>query len=84
MTVCLRCHRPLTRPTESGFGPVCAKVAAPVPTVERDLFGYDLDAAAHAAQARLANFIDARAAQARHEVGLAFKAARAQVWGGRP
>lgn len=84
MTVCLRCHRPLTRPTESGFGPVCAKAVAPVPTVERDLFGYDIQAAALAAQVRLVEFIDARAAQAWHEVRAGFKTSRAQVWEARP
>ena len=24
MTVCIRCHRPLKQPTETGMGPVCS------------------------------------------------------------
>lgn len=79
MTICLRCHRPLKRPTESGFGPVCAKAFQPVPDVERDLFGYDIEAAALAAQERLAEFIAVRCAVARHEIRYSFLAARVKL-----
>lgn len=79
MTICLRCHRPLKRPTESGFGPVCAKAVQPVPDVERDLFGYDIEAAALAAQERLAEFIAVRCAVARHEIRYSFLAARVKL-----
>ena len=51
---CTRCHRPLRQPTESGMGPVCAKLSAPpVAPHERDLFGYNVRAAAEAAVSRL-------------------------------
>lgn len=53
MTICLRCHRPLKNPSPSGFGPVCAKAVKPVPEVERDLFGYDVQASSLAARERL-------------------------------
>lgn len=79
MTICLRCHRPLKRPTESGFGPVCAKVVQPVQEVERDLFGYDIEAAALAAQERLAEFIAVRCAVARLEIRYSFLAARVKL-----
>lgn len=84
MNICARCHRPLRKPSIGGFGPVCAKAATPTPPVERDLFGYDIEGAALAARARLAEFIDARAAQAWYEVRAGFKAARARVWEVRP
>jgi hypothetical protein len=80
MTICLRCHRPLRNPAINGFGPVCAKSAQPVPAVERDLFGFDIEAATAAAQARLAEFIEARAALALHEVRQAFRDARPRAW----
>lgn len=76
MTTCLRCHRPLKNPTESGLGPICEKLATPVPEVVRDLFGYDVQAAALAAQARLAEFIDMRAELAKFQIRRDFAAAR--------
>lgn len=79
MTVCLRCHRPLKHSTESGFGRVCEKLAAPVADVECDLFGYDIEAAALAAQERLAEFIAVRCAVARHEIRYSFLAARVKL-----
>ncbi len=78
MIICLRCHRPLKRPTESGFGPVCAKAVVPVADVECDLFGFDEAAAAALAQARQALWLDARVAQERREVAAEFKAAWAR------
>lgn len=83
MNTCLRCHRPLKRPTESGFGPVCAKTAQPVPDVERDLFGYDIEAATLAAQERLSYFIAGRAALAKYEIRRDFYEARQRL-GVRP
>lgn len=76
MTTCLRCHRPLKTPTESGLGPVCEKLARPVPEVVRDLFGYDEAAAALAAQARLAEFIDLRTELAKFQIRRDFAATR--------
>lgn len=85
MIRCLRCHRPLKNPPAGGnYGPVCAKTARPTPEVTRDLFGYDLNAAALAAQARLAEFVDLRAWQARSAISIAFKEARKQLVWGRP
>lgn len=84
MSICQRCRRPIKDATRwGGLGPVCAKLATPLPAVERDLFGYDIDAAALAAQVRLAEFIDARTALALYEVRQGFKAARARVWEAR-
>lgn len=82
MTTCLRCHRPLKNPSIGGLGPVCAKAATPVPDVERDLFGYDIEAAALAAQARLAEFIDLRAELAKFQIRRDFGDARRRlgVW----
>ena len=82
MTICQRCHRPLKRPTESGLGPVCAKAVQPVPPVERDLFGYDIEAAVQSARTRLADFIEVRTWLAKQAVIAAFKDARKrlEVW----
>lgn len=85
MTICLKCHRPLKNPGINGLGPVCSKKVQPVPTVERDLFGYDIEAAALSAQARLADFIDGRTYLAQHAVRSAFRDARSRlVWVVRP
>lgn len=75
MTICQRCHRPLSKPTESGMGRVCEKLALPAPEVERDLFGYDVAAAALVAQAKQALWLDARVFQAQRELDAEFKAA---------
>lgn len=83
MTICQRCHRPLKNPTKSGYGRICEKLAEPVPDVERDLFGYDIEAAALAAQARLAEFIDLRAELAKFQIRRDFDAARRRL-GVRP
>jgi hypothetical protein len=83
MTTCIRCHRPLKRPTESGFGPVCAKVVQPVQEVECDLFGYDVEAAALAARERLSHFIAGRVVLAKYSIRRDFYEAR-QRMGVRP
>lgn len=80
MTICLKCHRPLKHPTESGLGPVCAKTANPSQEVERDLFGYDAWLAAEAAMARLELFIAAEVALAKHEIRQSFREARQALW----
>lgn len=82
MTICLKCHRPLKNPPVNGMGPVCAKAAKPVPEIERDLFGYDINAAALMAQARLAEFIEYRAELTRFIVRREFMDARKRlgVW----
>lgn len=79
MTICQRCHRPLKNPAINGMGPVCSKTVKPVPEVELDLFGYDIEAAATAAQTRLAEFIAGRTAMARHSVRFAFRDARKRL-----
>lgn len=84
MTTCIRCHRPLKRPTETGMGATCAKKskAQPVPAHERDLFGYDLDKAANAARYRLQVHVEGMAAEAhiavKHEAAAARR--RCGVW----
>lgn len=79
---CTRCHRPLRKPTATGMGPVCARTAAPAPVHERDLFGYDVDKAVHAARHRIAVAIEAAVVEARMAVRQAFREARvrAGVW----
>lgn len=85
MTICLRCHRPLKNPTESGYGRVCAKLAKPVPDVDIDLFGYDVEAATEAARARLVEFIAFQAWQAHRAVSDGFLDARKRlIWVVRP
>ena len=66
MTVCIRCHRPLKRPTETGMGPVCARAmrTVPVPEHDRDLFGYDVEKAAQAARYVVQVLVESRAAEA--------------------
>lgn len=83
MNICSRCHRPLKRPTETGMGPVCSKAAAavPVPAHERDLFGYDLDKAQHAASYRVKVHVEAMAAEAYIAVRDGFRAARERLLG---
>lgn len=77
MTVCLRCHRPLKRPTESGLGPVCAK--APTPEVCRDLFGYDIERAAVGAMARVLESILMNTKAQQAEIRRGFIQARARL-----
>lgn len=86
MTVCTRCHRPLKQPTETGMGAVCARLSRiqPVPAHERDLFGYSIEAAVHAAQYRLQVHIESMAAEAHMEVRKGFHRARVQLLGWAP
>lgn len=81
MSICIKCHRPLKNPAINGMGPVCARAVAPVADVECDLFGYDIEAAALAAQERLAEFIAVRCAVARYEIRYSFLAARVKLRG---
>jgi hypothetical protein len=83
VTVCIRCHRPLSRPTETGMGPVCAKAARAraVEAVERDLFGYDLDKAVRAAQDMVGLRIMSSTAAAHAAIRHQFRAARAALLG---
>lgn len=78
MTTCIRCHRPLKRPSESGMGPVCAKKAGvePVREHERDLFGYDLEKAHRAALYRVNVLIESLTAEAHAAVRKSFREAR--------
>jgi hypothetical protein len=84
VTRCTRCRRPLKRPTETGMGDVCARKskAVPVPAHERDLFGYEIEAAVKAARYRLAVYIAGKAAEAYIAVRDGFAQARRDrgVW----
>ena len=77
MTHCARCGRRMKAPSESGLGPVCVKKIAPPATVERDLFGYSIEAAAQAARERVALHVDALVAEAHAAVRDGFRRARA-------
>ncbi len=86
MTVCTRCHRPLKQPTETGMGAVCARLSRiqPVPAHERDLFGYDIDKAVHAARYRMQVHVDSMAAEASKVVKVSFREALERIRGVRP
>ena len=88
MTTCIRCHRPLKRPTATGMGPVCAKAAGAqaVPDHERDLFGYDIDKAVTAARYQLQVLIGSMAVEAHQAVKRQFHEARVLLlgWKARP
>lgn len=76
MTHCSSCGRKLKAPRPSGLGPICEKKAAPIPVVERDLFGYDTEAAAASANAWVGAYVDALAAGHRADLRAQFKEAR--------
>jgi hypothetical protein len=83
MIRCIRCHRPMKHASDSGMGPRCfAVVGKPVAAVDRDLFGYDVPAAASAAIERLRVCIESLALKAvmavRHEAAAARR--RLGVW----
>jgi hypothetical protein len=84
MTVCIRCKRPLRLPAVNGLGPVCAKRSAqPAPArVERDLFGYDIEAATDAAYLQVLLGIEIAAAEAQAAIRAQFHIARVRlgVW----
>jgi hypothetical protein len=79
MTHCIRCHRPLKRPTPSGMGPVCEKASKPAPEYERDLLGYDIDKACEVARERIAIVIESLAVDAQIALRRAFRQARARL-----
>ena len=79
MTRCIKCHRPLKHASETGMGPVCAKRAQPIPTVERDLFGYSISEAVASANIRLAYQVEVAADLARWAVRDAYVAARRRL-----
>jgi hypothetical protein len=81
MTHCIRCGRTLKHPTETGLGPVCAQKAkaVPVPEHDRDLFGYDIAKAVHAACYRLTVQVETAAAEARFAVRQGFRDARERL-----
>ena len=76
MTHCAMCHRPMKHARESGLGPICEKRATAAQPVERDLFGYDTEAAAASANAWVAAYVDALAAGHRADLRAQFKEAR--------
>lgn len=76
MITCPRCGRQLKHPTPTGYGRICATKRPLVSAVERDLFGYDVAAAASAAQERVALYVQERATLAHAAVRAAFKRAR--------
>lgn len=84
MTHCIKCHRTLKRPTPTGMGAVCARKAnaQAVPAHERDLFGYEIDKAVHAARYRVQVHIESMAAEAYIAVRDEFRQARVRlgVW----
>lgn len=86
MTVCSSCHRQLHNPPVIvggiPFGPKCAKSAKPIPCVDRDLFGFDVPAAAEAARERIRIHIEVLTVDALMAVRDGFRAARqrAGVW----
>lgn len=76
MTHCANCGRPLKTLRPSGMGRVCEKKNPPPAVVERDLFGYDTEAAAASANAWVAAYVEALAAGHRADLRAQFKAAR--------
>lgn len=79
MTYCRKCHRPLRLPSPDGYGPVCRKTVPAVPTVERDLFGYDIAKAAESARERVRACIESMTVEAHAAVRAAFRAARVRA-----
>jgi hypothetical protein len=80
---CTRCKRPLKVASPSGLGPVCyAKAGKEIPTVERDLLGFDVPAAAAAACERVRVHIEIAAVDALMAVKHQAVAARRRlgVW----
>lgn len=61
-----------------------ARFARPVPAHERDLFGYNIGAAAEAARYRLQVAIDSMAAEAHMEVKKGFHRSRVLLLGWMP
>ena len=76
MTHCSSCGRPLRHTRPSGLGPICEKRVTAAQPVERDLFGYDTEAAAASANAWVGAYVDALAAGHRADLRAQFKEAR--------
>lgn len=75
----MKCHRPLRKPGVNGLGPVCAKRAAPLPSIGRDLLGYDVPAAAAAAVERIRVHIEILSLDARMAIRNEAAAARRRL-----
>ena len=73
---CIRCGRAMKAATPTGLGRVCAKRVPAPPAYERDLLGFDLDAAVDAARERIAVAIDEATRGARIATRQAFRQAR--------
>lgn len=77
---CIRCHRLLRNTGQDGMGPRCfAKAGKPIPTVERDLFGFDVPAAARAAVERVTVHVQQLVVEAHVAVRREFAAARRRL-----
>lgn len=78
---CARCFRAM-KPRPSGYGPSCEKKVDLIPEVERDLFGYDIPAAAARARETICLVIESSCADARIAIRNAAAAARRRlgVW----
>lgn len=83
MTHCASCGRALKRDpimvNGTPMGPVCATKEPIVPPVGRDLFGYDIDAAAEKARVHLGWVIGYAALSAKRETARDFAAARERL-----
>lgn len=79
MTHCIRCGRSMKHASESGLGPVCAKRAKPAASVERDLFGFDVDKAAEAARHRLSVGVEVATIDALAVIRASARAARVRA-----
>jgi hypothetical protein len=68
------------------MGPVCARASRiqPVPAHERDLFGYDIDKAVHAALYRLQVEIKSMSATASMELRASYRVALERIREVRP
>lgn len=80
---CTRCKRPLKVASPSGLGPRCyAKAGKEIPTVERDLLGYEVADAVAAARERVRVHIEIAAVDALMAIRHQAKAARRRlgVW----
>lgn len=82
MTHCIRCHRPLKRPSASGMGRICESRSTPLPQYERDLLGYDVDRACEVARERIGIAIEAATVDALMATRKAFAQAKKRlgVW----
>lgn len=80
---CIRCKRPLKNAGQDGMGPRCfAKAGKPIPTVDRDLFGFNVALASKAATERVRVHVEVLAVDAMMALRHEFAAARRRlgVW----